>query len=131
MIARKSASRSPVLVTVVLIGCTAAAGFFLVVDLGGTVRGRLAWGNLIGFAWWVAPLCLYFSQNIRRPAGRMVWTVGAGVHTAILIVLLATLWRDESSTAAIGVGTLGAGMWIFYLVVVSIEWLLRRRTSGE
>lgn len=105
---------SPVQATLVVTGTVIVAAFFFVLDLGGTVRGARTLGHLAGFAVWSGPLLLSSARSARLPDARLPWLGLAAVYVIVQPLLLQAIWRSESSTAAIGVGTIGALQWVLY-----------------
>ena len=100
--------------------------FFLFVDLGGTVTGRLHPASLIAAAAWAGPLWIYGCAVRTRPAAVGGGAVLVGATAAFLVAV----FRDTHSTAGIGVVTVPMLLYPLAVGVLAIDRLLFARRSG-
>lgn len=109
------------------VGSAVALGFFMFVDLGGTITGTIHPWSLVAAAIWAGPLWLH-AALVRTRAGALI---GGLVLLAATTGFLITLFRSTGSTAGIGVFTLPMVLYPLAAAVLAADRLLFGQSSGE
>lgn len=112
---------------VAAVGSAVALGFFMFVDLGGTLNGAIHPWSLFAAAIWAGPLWLY-AGLVRTRAGALS---GGLVLLAATTGFLIALFRSTGSTAGIGVFTLPMVLYPLAAAVLAADRLLFGQRSGE
>ena len=108
-------------------GCALVTVFFLAVDLGGTVAG--APDPYFGLAAliWSGPFLIY-AASVRT---RTIAVVGGLTLLTATAAFLIALFRDQGSTAGIGVMTIPLLLYPGSLLVLAVDTLVAARGTGE
>lgn len=108
-------------------GSVLVLGFFLFVDLGGTVTGTVHPFSLVAAAIWAGPFWLY-ARLVRTRSGALL---GGAVVLGATAAFLVPLFRNTHSTAGIGIITIPMLMYPIAAAVLAVDRLFAARHEGE
>ena len=107
---------------VAAVGTALSTAFFLFVDLGGVVRGALHPGSVLLAVAWSLPLMLY-AWLVRTT---IMTVTGGAVLLGATVWFLVAVFRDQRSTAAVGLVVLAALTYLAFGAVVAVDRLVTR-----